>query len=398
MTAMQGGRAWGRLGSIGMRLRPGTGGAWAWWRASMAAWLPARWRRALGIDRGRLLLEVDGEDLHLRLQQGGVLRDLGRLPGLVAGSDPSLDVLLERPGADADRLARVLAPAAASLPRWLLLPAAGSLRRRLALPAAAAERLRDVVGFEIDRQTPFAASDVAFDARVLPGRKGDGPLDVELVVVPEATLAPQRTALGPLASTLAGIDVAGADGIPLGVNLLPPALRRGRADGWRGWNLVLTAVAVLALAGLMATLLENRRAAAQDVRARIAGQAQDARRAGAERQQLAMLIDGQAFLDGTRAAQPPTVVLWDEATRLLPDGTYLEKLSIEGERVMFIGLSRQAASLPEQLAQSRLWRNPALAGALQPDPGSGRDRFTLTAELGPPPARGAAAGAARGRD
>lgn len=38
-------------------------------------------------------------------------------------------------------------------PRWLLLPA-WVLRRPLGLPAAAADRLREVVGFEIDRRAP----------------------------------------------------------------------------------------------------------------------------------------------------------------------------------------------------------------------------------------------------
>ena len=50
---------------------------------------------------------------------------------------------------------------------------------------------------------------------------------------------------------------------------------------------------------------------------------------------------------------------------------------------MLIGLSREASSLIQRLQGSPLWRAPALTGALQPDPASGRDRFTLTAELGP---------------
>ena len=40
--------------------------------------------------------------------------------------------------------------------------------------------------------------------------------------VPRAALDPQLAALGPLAPLLAGIDVAGNDGTPLEVNLLPP--------------------------------------------------------------------------------------------------------------------------------------------------------------------------------
>ena len=392
MIAMRERRPWSRLGQASARLRPGAGGLMAWWTTALAAWLSLRWRQALGIDRGRLLLQVDGDTLQLRVQQGDGVRDLGHVPGVLvtpgtSATDGSaldaitLDPARLRAGAGGDPLARVLAPRAADLPRWLLLPAATSLRRRLPLPAAARERLRDVVGFEIERQTPFTPDAVAFDARVL-GRHGvDGPLDVELVVVPDAVVAPLRAALGPIAGTLAGIDVAGPDGAPLGVNLLPLALRRGRVDAWRVWNLALFAVAVIGVAALLSQWLDNRRLAADGVRARIAAQAVAGRRAAVDRQQLVHLIEGQAFLDSARAAQPTTIEVLDELTRRLPDTTYLEKVSIEGERLMLIGLSREAATLPERLKDATLWRNPALAGALQPDPTSGRDRFTLTAEL-----------------
>ncbi|NUS37665.1 MAG: general secretion pathway protein GspL, partial [Lysobacter sp.] len=203
----------------------GAGGFFAWWWRSLVAWLPPRWRVALGIDRGRLLLQPDADAVQLRLRDGEGVRDLGHVPGLAeAGPDP---------------LASLLSPRLADLPRWLLLPGARALRRRLVLPAAAAERLRDVVSFEIDRQTPFAADAVAFDARLLGRREGDGQLDVELVAVPRPVLDAQLGLLGPLADTLAGVDVAGADGAPLGVNLLPPAPRRRQVDPWRRWNWLL---------------------------------------------------------------------------------------------------------------------------------------------------------------
>ncbi len=61
------------------------------------------------------------------------------------------------------------------------------------------------------------------------------------MVVPRAALAPQTAALGELSTMLAGIDVAAADGRPLGVNLLAPADRRRHRDPWRQWNLALAA-------------------------------------------------------------------------------------------------------------------------------------------------------------
>lgn len=364
------GRLGARLG--GSALGAGAGGFFGWWSRALLAWLPPRMRLALGMDRGRLLLRGHGDAIELRLQRLDELRDLGHVPGVA-------DVAAIP--ANVDPLATLLTPAAAKLPRWLLLSAANGLRRRLLLPAAAAERLRDVVGFEIERQTPFTAEAVAFDARVVGRRDSDGQIDVELVVVPRSTLDPQLAALGPLAATLAGVDVADADGVPLGVNLLPPALRRAGVDPWRGVNLALMAGALLVTAALLWQLLDNRRVAADRLEARIEQGAAPARRAAQARAELVALLEGQAFLDRMRATRPTDIEILDELSRRLPDGTYLEKVAIEDSRLTLIGLSNEAAALVSRLQGSPLWRAPALAGALMPDPGSGRDRFTLTAEL-----------------
>lgn len=366
-----------RLRRLSARFAPGAGGFFSWWGRTLASWLPLRMRQALGVDRGRLLLQVDGDSVHLRLQQANDVRDLAVLPSLADLNAPAGATV-------ADPLAPLLPPRVGDLPRWLLLPPAASLRRRLTLPAAAADRLRDVVGFEIDRQTPFTADAVAYDARVLARRDGDGQLDAELVAVPRQSLDPQLVAIGPLASTLSGIEVAGADGVPLGVNLLPPSQRRTRSDPFRFWNLALAAVAVFALAAAMWQVLENRREATQTLQQTIARNANAARQAATQRQLLVDLIDGQAFLDRTRAARPSTVEIIDELSRRLPDTTYLEKLAIEDESLLMIGLSREASSLIGKLQGTKLWRSPALTGAVQPDPATSRDRFTLTAEIGPP--------------
>src|SRR5688500_8377817 len=284
-----------RVGRLQSRLQPGGGGFaggpasgfFAWWARSLAAWLPPRWRATLGLGRDRLLLADAGDALQLRLERddgvvGPVLEDVAVLP-------PFDDSTL------ADPLQPVLAPALADLPRWLVLPAAAGLRRRLALPAAAGERLRDVVSFEIDRQTPFASDAVVFDARVLGRRAGDGQLDVELVVVPRTGLQPHLDALGPLAAMLAGIDLADGNGRPLRVNLLPPAQRRQRADPARLWNLALATVAVLAFGLALWQVLANRRAAADAFQQSVDARAGEAREVAVQRQRLVDAVAGQTF-------------------------------------------------------------------------------------------------------
>ncbi|WP_411833000.1 PilN domain-containing protein [Pseudoxanthomonas mexicana] len=365
------------------RLGPGAGDLLDWWGRSLAALLPARWRALLGLSRERLLLRADGDELQLDWQRAAECQPLARLPLPLEPAE--LESVLDR--------------RAAELPRWLLLPAASVLRRGLLLPAAAAERLRDVAGFEIDRQTPFTAEAVRFDARIVQ-RRADGQIEAELAVVPRERFDAALAALGGLAGTLSGVDAADAEGAPLGVNLLPPAERSARAAPQRRWQWLLAAIALLATAGAMWQLLDNRRAAADALAAAIEDKAPEARRAAARQQLLVSLIEGTAALDKARAARPTSVEVLAEATRRLPDGTWLEKLSIEGERLTLIGLSPEASALVGRLEGSPLWRSPALSGALQPDPGTRMDRFTLTAELVAPPAaprpqRGDADGASR---
>ncbi len=378
-------------------------GLWAWWVRGLASWVPLRLRAVYGLTQQRLLLRREGDELSLALtgtaelgEPGeAALREIGRVPC-------ELDVGRE---VNDDPLSGVLTPRIANLPRWLLLPADSGLRRSLILPAAAGDRLRDVLAFEIDRQTPFTVGEVYYDARVL-GRRGDGQINAELVVVPRVALEDMLEALGaPLRATLAGVDILGRghpssaggsiadgvdgvgsaradrDGSPLGVNLLPDAQRHGRRDPAALWNLVLAVVAIAALTAGLWQILANRTAAADAFEVAANQRSQQAKRVSSEKKQLVDLVEGLRFLQTTRSGRPTAVEVLDELSQRLPDNTYVEKVSIEGDKLLVMGLSSEASKLVELLQTSKLWRSMTLTGALQPDPRTGKDRFTLTADL-----------------
>lgn len=361
------------------RYGAGAGGFFRWWKQALLSWLPLRWRVLFGLASNRLLFSQVGDQLRLQVQDAEGLHEIAWLPLPLATAE----------------LDAVLGNRTGKLPRWLLLPAASALQRRLLLPGAAAERLRDVVGFEVDRQTPFTADSVRFDARVLE-RRVDGQLDTELIAVPRARFDAALAELGGLAGSLAGVDASDASGRPLGVNLLPTEIRRGSRDAMRTWNWALGAIALLGIATALWQILDNRRDAAEAFTKQVETRATQARAVAAERQQLVDIVEGAAFLDRARAARPTTVEILDELSRRLPDNTYLEKVGIEGDRLLLIGLSPEASALVGRMEGSRLWRAPALSGALQPDPRTRLDRFSLTADLATAPKPAASTGAANG--
>src|SRR5690606_23368077 len=139
-----------------------------------------------------------------------------------------------------------------------------------------------------------------FDARLLDRSGAGGQVVAELVVVPCQALATQLQALGPLAGSLAGIDIADAGGRPSGVNLLDPAQQQRQADPQRNWNRLLASGALVAAIAAMRQVLDNREHAAELLQARADREAVEARRVALQRQQLIGLVEGRAFLDQRR--------------------------------------------------------------------------------------------------
>jgi len=342
--------------------------ALGWWGRNLATWLPPMLRLAL-CERPWLRLQVQAQELRLLAVRAQTVRELATLPVPLPASTP-----------EQDGLARLLREDVARWPRQLQLPAMLGLRRSLPLPVAARARLREVLAFEIERQTPFSAADVLYAGRVL-GERQEGQLQVELVVLPRHSLDAVLARWGIDGARLMAIDLYDAQGQALGVNLLPPAQRYRARDPWRVWNLALAGLAVLALLFGLTQLLENRRAAAAELQSAMTTREAQARQVALQRQQLLDVIDGGAWLRAQRNGRPSVVEVMDALAQRLPDGTYLEKLSIDGDQLTLIGLSNQAAALVGKLEGAPQWNAPALSGALQQDPRTRMDRFTLVAQL-----------------
>jgi general secretion pathway protein L len=254
------------------------------------------------------------------------------------------------------------------------------------LPAAAEDNLRQVLSFEMDRQTPFKADQIYFDSRVL-GRDASGRnLNVELVLLPRAQLDQAIGALPPSAAgSIDGVDAwrADAGGRRLGINLLPQERRARRRDVRLPLNLGLAALAAILLIVNMNESLANRAAAVDAMRAEVEKSNNEARQVAALRKTLADSVAGANFLTDKKRNNPLTVALLDDLSRRLPEDTYLERLQIEGGKAQLQGQSKEAAKLIALIGASDCLANPSLQGQIQPDPRTGKERFQITADVKP---------------
>jgi general secretion pathway protein L len=345
----------------------------AWWGSELAAMLPAHWRALLAERTDALLLDVDAHALVVWRQGAQGCTELGRI---------ALDQPADAQKAEFARLRGALDDP--DLRRYYCIGAARALRRNISLPAAAQDNLRQVLSFEMDRQTPFKAEQVYFDYTVADHAATERNLHVQLTVVPRAQLDAELAAIAASEPALDGVDcwIDQPGGMRAGINLLPVERRFKRKNLHLRLNLALAGAALVLLVTCMQLWLDNRQAALDAMQADVQKAASDAKQVSQLRNTLQDTIEAANFLNRKKHDTPLMVDLIDDLTRRLPDDTFLERLNVdEKNKVELQGLSDDASKLIGLLNQSQLLANPGVQGTIQPDPRTKKDRFNISLDF-----------------
>lgn len=347
-------------------------GFFAWWGSQLLACLPARWRNMVAERSEALLLDLRSDEIVVWRERGATMSEYARI---------RRDLPAEAQTAEFQRLRNAIDdPLVHTV---FCIPSERVLTRTLNLPAAAEENLRQVLGFEMDRQTPFKADQVYFDSRVLGHDASGRNAQVELVLIPRGQLDQELAALPAAAADLDGVDswrsVPGAG--RRGTNLLPQERRARRRNLRLPLNLGLAALAIVLFVMVMDESLANRASAVEAMRAEVDKAQTEAKQVAALKKTLADSISGANFLTERKRKGPLMVALIDDLSRRLPDDTYLERLQIENKQVQLQGQAREAAKLIALLGASPCLGNPGFQGQVQPDPRTGKERFQINADL-----------------
>lgn len=335
----------------------------AWWRDQLAGLVPERVLRLVGNITDANILSIEDDAVVLSSRRNGVLTQDAKAP--------ADDVGLRKLAGYLDARGRAGALVLRMPPDWVLA-------KPLTLPLAALANLRQILGFELERESPFSADEVYWDYAEPRKDKARAQLNVVLLIVPRKFVEPlleaaRRAGLVPNALEADAGGGAVARIWPEPQKMRPWALTPAQFPRLAALACGLAVLAILVpLAGQQLALLS-----AQESVDALSGQIEEARalRAAANRTDAA--ID---FLDRERARNPSALAALAAATRSLPDDAYLTEFNLHDGRVTLAGSATSAAQLIGTLARSRAFEAPTFDAPVQSED-SGLESFTISVSL-----------------
>jgi general secretion pathway protein L len=230
----------------------------------------------------------------------------------------------------------------------LVLQPSNFLFRPLELPKRAGEFLEGIVRAQIDRLTPWNASDAVYHWTG-PSETANERIVLTIVATARAMVAPLVRAVADLGATTVVVSTVAPGAEATAVTVLE---QRGRGALDLG-RLRATLLAVFAVSGVAATASVVVSGFVADYYDEQTQQIQ--RGIAARRIELRAGQDGDsstALLAKRKHTTASSVMVIEELSALLPDHTYATEVRIEGDKLQVVGITHDAPSLIQIMEQS----------------------------------------------
>jgi len=355
--------------NVRFRLANGPAGQFfKWWGEELRNAMPSRLRTRMQYARRRLLIQVSDGEIVFNVDNA---RTIQSLDSVAIDQDAQLQQQRVRDLLQRHELLEVS--------RDLLLSHDVVLHTEVVMPLATEANLTEALAFEMDRHTPFRAEEVFYSWRDLKRDREAGQLHFELYVTPREAVEAQIEQIKRLGLAPTGVDVATPDG-PLGINLLPPALRYHVVNQRTRLNWAIGAVTVFLMILVMAQSLWLREHQVKGIGEAIEDVRAEALAVQQIRKQIDDASEAAGFLQSRKIENGYKLEMLAELTRILPEDTYLDRLSMHQGTTQMQGKSGNAQSLIELINDSDQFENASFRGPTRLDNRSGKEIFDLTAD------------------
>ena len=274
-------------------------------------------------------------------------------------------------------------PPARGRPVILNVEHAELLEKTLVLPLAARSELDQVLSFEMDRETPFAADELYWNYSIENIDQSEGRVFIHLIMLPKDRLIPLLTILDQAGLHPNWVEVAD---VPSHRAFLPLDDHHGPPQHRSRLTLVGAAICCITLAlgaALIPFVRQQVELASLDGKIRV-GQA-IAAETDALRRKADQLLRSAAFVRSAKEKSARPLEVLAAVTQLLPEDTYLTDIELRQRKLTLSGRSGCAARLIGVFAADSRFRNPSFAAPVTHIEAFRADIFTIIEEIGSVP-------------
>jgi general secretion pathway protein L len=250
------------------------------------------------------------------------------------------------------------------------------MRRQIRLPAAAKRNLLEVLGYEMDRLSPFEAEQVYYHFTPQTENESVDWLAGQLTVVQKHRVDPWYQMLTELGVSIGQVCLIG-ESQPL---MLKPR-QAGVSRGTKSTTMLLWLAVLLLSVVTAGSLVWQQRQIAIDLQQKMY--------AVRERAALSMRLEEQLnarrkAIGMVSAQRQDYLAISDvllELTKLIPDGSWLQRVNLNSGSLIVSGQSDQASELIALLEASPMFSAVRFKSPVVRDRRSGKEKFDLTMNL-----------------
>ena len=256
------------------------------------------------------------------------------------------------------------------------------LTRQVSLPANTEENLYEVIQYEMDRYTPFDKKDVYFDYRIEERFKDKQLIRVLLIVIRKEILNPVVAAIENSNVHLQSIDIINADDPDQnlsGVNLLRSQAGINRNNNSSIKWLATAAAGLLILTGV--TPLAINYIHINKLSSELESLEHTVQKVKKLQSEYTKMQDQVGYLVNIKEDNPSIIEMLNLLTQVMPDHTYVQRLSVEEGLLSIQGLSASASELIPVIDQTGMFDDIRFAAPVTQSGGDGLERYSITAQI-----------------
>ncbi len=345
-----------------------------WWKRELNFLIPEKIKRLINDQQGFLIITPVGNQLALAYSCNGQLEPMTTLDRNESAAARYKDVLEKD-----DRLAKAKV--------ILRLTNHYAIQKELSLPAAAKENLYQVVGYELDRYTPFKPEQVYFAVKRLEGVGEPDHIRVMLILTTRDILNGFFEDIKAIGLSPQLVDYEGSandcDNLGDSYNLLPDRLRQKTEKLPRIIYSALITLTCLLLAVVMAMPVWLESQTVNALQLKTEALEKDAKKVKALQKDIDAMMDETRQLLAEKSAAPEVILMLNTLSSLIKDDTWLSYAQYSDGHLQIQGESPTASTLIAVLEASDVFAHARFVSPVTQDPVSKLERFQITVDVTP---------------